>query len=229
MVDDLAVAKVESIDFLHICIGKSEIPNVKILLDALFVNGLRDNDNAPLDVEAKRDLRRSLAILGSNLGEHRVGEDTVAALRERPPGFQDNTKFFCRFKGLLLVEERVAFHLVDHGHDLAVQAQVSHALGIEIAYSDCLCLSALINIFQRAPCGIVVANRLMQQIQVDILQTELVQGNLKALFSSGIILNPELRGDEQLFAGADAVGNGAADCCAIASSFAYAAAVSISR
>ena len=48
MVNDLAVTKVKLCDLLHILIGKSEIPDVDILLHTLNMNGLWQNGNAAL-------------------------------------------------------------------------------------------------------------------------------------------------------------------------------------
>ena len=68
---------VERSNLLHVLSIKFEVEEVQILLHPLLVNGLRDDDYVALQQPAQGYLCGSLAVFLSNLGEGRVGEQSV--------------------------------------------------------------------------------------------------------------------------------------------------------
>ena len=117
MVNDLAATEVKGGDGGHVLIGEGKVPNGEILCHALPVRGLGDDYHAALRVPAQRHLRGGLAILFSDLCQHRVGEDAVPALRQRAPRLRLHAESLHVLNSPALREEGVQFHLIDHGRD----------------------------------------------------------------------------------------------------------------
>ena len=69
MVEEEAVGGVEPGYLLHVVSVKLEVEEVLILLHALLVDGLRDDDYIALQQPAQGYLSGSLAIFLANLGE----------------------------------------------------------------------------------------------------------------------------------------------------------------
>ena len=73
MVEEETVGGVELGYLLHVVSIKFEVEEVQILLHALLVDGLRDDDYVALQQPAQGYLCSSLAIFLANLSEGRVG------------------------------------------------------------------------------------------------------------------------------------------------------------
>ena len=76
MVEEEAVGGVEIGNRLHVLSIKLEVEEIQILLHSFLVNGLRD-DYVALQQPAQGYLSGSLAVFLANLGEGRVGEQSV--------------------------------------------------------------------------------------------------------------------------------------------------------
>ena len=76
MVEEEAVGGVEIGNRLHVLSIKLEVEEIKILLHSFLVNSLRDDDVA-LQQPAQGYLCSCLAVFLVNLGEGRVGEQSV--------------------------------------------------------------------------------------------------------------------------------------------------------
>ena len=77
MVEEEAVGGVELGNRLHVVSIKLEVEEIQILLHSFLVNGLRDDDYVALQQPAQGYLCSSLAVFLANLGEGRVGEQSV--------------------------------------------------------------------------------------------------------------------------------------------------------
>lgn len=77
MVEEEAVGGVERSNLLHVLSIEFLVEEIQILLHSFLVNGLRDDDYVALQQPAQGYLCGSLAIFLANLGEGRVGEQSV--------------------------------------------------------------------------------------------------------------------------------------------------------
>ena len=77
MVEEETVGGVERSYLLHVLSIKFKVEEIQILLHSFLVNGLRDDDYVALQQPAQGYLCGSLAVFLANLGEGRVGEQSV--------------------------------------------------------------------------------------------------------------------------------------------------------
>ena len=77
MVEEETVGGVERSNLLHVLSIKFKVEEIQILLHSFLVNGLRDDDYVALQQPAQGYLCGSLAVFLANLGEGRVGEQSV--------------------------------------------------------------------------------------------------------------------------------------------------------
>ena len=77
VVEEETVGGVEIGNSLHVVSIKFEVEEVQILLHALLVDGLRDDDYIALQQPAQGYLCGSLAIFLANMGEGRVGSGST--------------------------------------------------------------------------------------------------------------------------------------------------------
>ena len=77
MVEEETVGGVEIGNRLHVVSIKFEVEEVQILLHALLVDGLRDDDYIALQQPVQGYLSGSLAIFLANMGEGRVGSGST--------------------------------------------------------------------------------------------------------------------------------------------------------
>jgi hypothetical protein len=99
-----------------------------------------------------------------------------------------------------LLQEGVDLHLVDRRRHLVEHHDVHQAVRVEVADADGAQLARLVGLFHRAPGSMHVAVRLVDQVQVQVVQLQaaqrLVDGLACALVAG--VLDPELAGDEEL-------------------------------
>ena len=136
VVDYLAVADVEGGNLGHFLVRQAEIPDVEVLLHALFVGALGYYGHAALGVPAEGDLARALAVLFAYLRQYRVSEDAVLTLGKRRPGLRLHAVLAHEGKGVLLLEEGVQLHLVHRGQLVDRLAEVGQAVRIEVADAE---------------------------------------------------------------------------------------------
>ena len=203
MVDDLTVPQVQLADGSHVVPAQDEVPDVQVLCHPFLVGGFGDDDHPTLGVPAQHHLCRGLAVLLADVSQQGMGEDAVVALRQRPPGFRLDAQRLHVCQGVGLGEEGMQLHLVDHGLDAGVAGQVGEPFRVEVAHANGANFACLVQLFHGAPGAVVVAKGLVDEIQVQIIQPQLVQGGLERLLGVFIagVLNPQLGGDEQLLPG----------------------------
>ena len=118
-----------------------------------------------------------LSLKGHSVKIYDVSQKTVDILQE---------------KGGVLLEEWVDLDLIHHRLDLLVHAQIHQPLWRKVAHPDGPDDSLLIQALHSPPCAIVVTKRLMDQIEIDVIQAQLLQRAVKG-FECAIVacvLNP---------------------------------------
>ena len=61
------------------------------------------------------------------------------------------------------------FHLVDHGADPGKAGQIHQPVGVEVGYADGPQFAFVVEVFQGAVGAIVIAKRLVEQHQIQII------------------------------------------------------------
>ena len=96
-----ALALVKCGDLLHVALGQREVEHLEILLHALFVRGLGNDDHAALDEKSERDLRGRLLIILTDLAEDGIGEEVLSSFGEGTPALMGDAvlvhPFACLF------------------------------------------------------------------------------------------------------------------------------------
>ena len=212
VVHDLAVADVQPGDLHHVLIAEGKVPDGNVLLHALSVDGLGDDGDAPLDVPTQSHLGGALAVLLTDPGQHGMRKDAVVALGEGAPCLGVDAVRLHERQGVLLLEEGVELHLVDGGPDLHRLADVGQDLRIAVAHADGPELAGLVCLLHGPVGADIVAHGLVDQVQVDVVQSQLLHRRLNGPFGALVagVLHPQLRGDEQFLTGYAAFGDGTA-------------------
>ena len=164
MVDDLAVADVHPGDGRHLLWREGKIPDRPVFVHPLRADGFGDGHHAALVVPAQDDLRGGPAVPARDLPEHLVVEDIPLRFGERAPRLGLHTVFLHDGQRLLLLEKRVDLDLVDHGTDLVVHAQIDQPLRGKVAHPDGAHRSLAVQPFHGAPCSVIIAEGLVDQI-----------------------------------------------------------------
>ena len=211
MVDD-ALPLVEGGDGPHVGVVELEVGDVEVGDHALAVDRLGDDDDVQLDEVAQGHLGGGLAVLLADGGEHRVGEDVVAALGERPPGLQGGVVLGVPGAVVGLLVEDVSLHLVDGRRHLDVLRQVHEPVGEEVGDADGADLAGGQGLLHGAVGAVVVAEGLVDEQQVDVVGAQAAQGAVDG--AGGALLpgvgDPHLGGQEEVLAGQSTGGDGRA-------------------
>ena len=211
MVDD-ALPLVEGGDGPHVGVVELEVGDVEVGDHALAVDRLGDDDDVELDEVAQGHLGGGLAVLLADGGEHRVGEDVVAALGQRPPGLQGGVVLGVPGAVVGLLVEDVGLHLVDGRRHLDVLRQVHEPVGEEVGDADGADLAGGQGLLHGAVGAVVVAEGLVDEQQVDVVGAQAAQGAVDG--AGGALLpgvgDPHLGGQEDVLAGQSTGGDGRA-------------------
>jgi len=203
VVEEEARAGVERGDRGQVVVGELEVEDVEVLGHAVRADRLRDDDDSALDQPAEHDLGDGLAVRLGDRGQHRVREVVVPAFGERAPGLVLNTVL--AHEGLLLpaLMEHVRLDLVHRGRDLVVLDQVDEPIGVEVRDADRTDPAFPVEVLHRPPLAVVVAVRLVDQIQIEVVQAQAPKRCLERPLGVVLagVLDPEFGGDEQLLAG----------------------------
>lgn len=102
--------------------------------------------------------------------------------------------------GFDLLVEGVGFDLVNCRNHFVINDEVYKPIRIEVADTDGFDAAISIQLLHRPPRAVNVAVGLVDQIQVEVIQSQLVQRPLESLLGAFVtsILNPEFGGDENL-------------------------------
>src|SRR4051794_6635297 len=213
VVEEQGSSGVHGGDPAHLVVGELEAEDVDVLGHALGAHGLRDDDDVALDEPAQDDLCDRRAVRRADLAQCCVGEQVVAALCERAPGLDLHTALAHQLLVVRALEVRVRLDLVHRGRNLVVVDEVHQPVGVEVGDSDRPDGALAEELLHRAPGAVVVPERLVDQVQVDMLEAEPLQRPVEAPTGSVLagVGDPQLRGDEEFVARDAAGGDGAAD------------------
>lgn len=171
-------ATIQSFNFCHFFCGQCEIEEVKVLLHTVLVRRLGDDDDTALHQKAQCGLRGGLAILCTDLCQHRVREHVLAPLGELTPGSDLAAVLFEVLACDLLLLEDMRFNLVDGGLDLGKALKVEVAVGAEVGNADGTELAGLVEPLHCAVRAVVIAERLVDEQQVEVVGLQLAHGCL---------------------------------------------------
>ena len=130
-------------------------------------------------------------------------EDMVPPLCKWGPSLRLNRIGPQELLGLTLLKERIHFNLVNRRDHLVVEHEVHDSVRLKIGDANRSDLACGVQVFHSPPLAIHVAKWLMNEIEIEIVQLQSLQGPLKGC--QGVViavsLDPELGGDEQFFPG----------------------------
>ena len=141
-------------------------------------------------------------VIFSNGFQHGIVPDVVLPFGKRRPCLMLYAFALKELVGGLLLEERVGLQLVDGRFHFVVQEKVLQAFIGEARHADGADKPFFVKPFANSPCGIIVAVGLVQQVEVDVIQSEqlqrLVEGPERILIL--VVLHPQFGGDEKILA-----------------------------
>ena len=129
MIEEAALAGVERGDAAISSSVSSKSKTSMFSRHPLGPDRLRDDDDVALDEPAQHDLRDGLAVRLADLGQHRVGEQVVAALGERSPRLDLHAVLAHELLVGGALEERVRLDLVDRRGDFVVSIRSTSRSG----------------------------------------------------------------------------------------------------
>ena len=197
----------------HLVVGQGEVEDVEVLFHAFAADRLGDGHDAALDQPPEHDLGDGLAVGVADGGERRVGEQVVAALGEPAPGLDLHAVGAHELLVGVALEERVRLDLVDRRGHVVVLDEIDEPVGVEVGDTDRPGEAVGVELLHRPPEAVVVAERLVDQVEVDVVEAEPLEGPLEGGLGVGLagVLDPQLGRDEQLVARDAAAAHGPAD------------------
>ncbi len=108
-------------------------------------------------------------------GQERIGEQVVPALGEAAPGLDLHPVLAHEVLVVGALEERMGLDLVDGRGDLVVDDQVDQTVGVEVGHADRPGRPLTVQRLHGAPLAVDVAERLVHQVQVEVVQTQPVK------------------------------------------------------
>src|SRR3954452_7124535 len=175
VVEEQGSSGVHGGDPAHLVVGELEAEDVDVLGHALGAHGFRDDDDVALDEPAQDDLRDRRTVRRADLAQRCVGEQAVAALCERAPGLDLHPALAHQLLVVRALEVRVRLDLVHRGRDLVVVDEVHQPVGVEVGHADRPGGALAVELLHRPPGAVVVAERLVDQVQVDTVESEPLQ------------------------------------------------------
>ena len=94
------------------------------------------------------------------------------SLGERPPRFDLDSALAHESLVVIALEVGVGLDLIDRRRGFVVVDQIDQAVGVEVADTDGPEQALVVQLLHGSPGAVVVAERLMDQIQVEVVQTK---------------------------------------------------------
>jgi hypothetical protein len=134
-------------------------------------------------------------------------------LGERAPGLYLHAPIAHELPVGFALEERMRLDLVDRRRDVVVLDEVDEPVGVEVGDPDGVDQAIAVEVLHRPPGAVVVADGLVDEVHVEVVQAKALQGLLEFALGGVLagVLDPHFGGDEQLVAGDAAVDDRAAD------------------
>src|SRR5215218_1342073 len=202
VIDEEARACLQLGDSSDVPVAELEVEHVEVLSHTLRPHGLGDDDDLPLDEPTQDDLRDRLPVLTRDGAEDWVGEEVVLALVKRSPRLDLHPPLAHEVLFDLPLVEGVRLDLVDGRNDLVVLDQVYEAVRVEVGDADRPDAPLAVERLHGAPGAVVVPEGLVDEVQVEVVDAESLQGGLECAASALLagVLDPELGRDEKIFA-----------------------------
>lgn len=88
MIHNVAVTHIQSVDFFHLILSQRKVPDIEILLHAIFMHSLGDNYYAPVRLGAFPSF-----VTGAFALEHLIENKVVIPIKDK--NFQTPYYFLC--------------------------------------------------------------------------------------------------------------------------------------
>jgi len=201
MVEEAAGTGIQGFDGGQVFRAQFEIQHSEIFLHPLPARGFGERDDSALGDPAQDDLGHAFPVFGRDAQQQFVLKDIVPAFGERRPSLDLHVVLLQKRLRLELLLEGVHFDLVDRGRDLVMDHQVHEAVGLKVGDADGPDFALLIQLFHGAPFAINIAEGLMDEVEVEVIELQPFQGIFEGLPGTLITvsLDPQFGGDEQLF------------------------------
>lgn len=136
-------------DFRHILIGNLEIEELRVIDDAVLVDGLGQGKYAVLERKADAELSDGLIITRRDLRKPFVAEDGAAA--KRAPRFNEDAVRLAPLHVLFLEVAGMILKLIDHRLDFSRRAERFCVLHVKVGNTDSADLARLISLLKGSP------------------------------------------------------------------------------
>ncbi|KFJ06279.1 TonB-dependent receptor [Bifidobacterium tsurumiense] len=166
---------IQCLDVVHIVFAELKVEDVEVLTYSLRICRLRKGHNPALKLPAEHDLRHGLAVLLGDINQNWIAEDIVVALCKGSPALGHDSLGCLVCLLFLFLMEHVELDLVHRRDDIIENRKVCDLIFFEIGDTNRADLPCLVQLFQGSPCPEGIPYRLVKQIQIDVIQTELSQ------------------------------------------------------
>lgn len=198
------VLRAEGVDGLNVRLGKLEVERLQVALDAAGSERLGEDNVAAGGVPVQKDLSGSLVVLLGNSADGGILE--LVAASEGRVGLDLDAVLVAELDESLTLAERVDLDLVDSGDNLGVVDKILEVGGTEVGDTDGADLTQTLGGLKGAPrlkTLLLILSRRVDQVEVEVVKTELVEGRAKGVEGSlvAVVGIPELRADVDLLTG----------------------------
>lgn len=202
--------QVQGFDTCHLAVGKPETENIEVFGHTLFVSGFGYAHHSPLREPAQCYLRYRFVVRLAYFTQNVVLKEAVAPFDKSALRLMPDSLFLHKTLVFATLPKYMRFYLIDHRHNLVVINQIDKAVGRKVADADSPNHPLVVELLQSPPGAVVVAKRLVDEVKVEILQSQTVEGAVESPLCTVVacILHPEFGGNEQFLKGHTATADG---------------------
>ena len=156
----------------HLVLGELKAEDVEILRDPRWRGGLREEDDAILQVPADDDLRRADIVRRSGVGDLGGLQNIALPLPQRPPCLDSDGVGAESIQLAPALQVRVEFDLIDRRLDVGLELQLLQVFQLEVGDADGLCLALLLQLNELLPrldVGSLRRGRPVDKVKIHIL------------------------------------------------------------
>lgn len=78
MIYDFTMSNIHTLDFFHILLCERKVENIKVLLNPIYMNRFRNDDNTALNIPAKGHLCGRFPVLLADFNQNRIFKTEAA-------------------------------------------------------------------------------------------------------------------------------------------------------
>ena len=164
MIEEQALACLQSTYRIHIGSVEIKIKYIEVLRHSFLSNGLGNDDDVSLRQPTQYHLSDRLAVLLGNRCEHFVLEDVVLSLGKRAPRFDLDIVLSQELLCCDLLVEWMRLNLVHGRHHIVMDDEVHYTVGMKVADADGLDPTLAIKFLHRAPRAKNISVRLVNEV-----------------------------------------------------------------